>query len=238
VGKTSSFVFAAILGIAFFVSLGSTSPISCARADDIDDSDQLLLDRADYDAEHPRYQLAPSRWSMGLRAALDSFPVNSGVGNSYQFFGEWILPFQKSGLFSFGAHFGTIPLNNGSHNAYPVYIPYPNYLSMMGGLQARYQFRYFLNQFLVPTVAAEWDYYRIILSGDRTEDAIGSAIGINAGLMFNLGVIDRDTARQSYTSLSLTRAYLTFEIHPLQITAKNISLSGNFFYSGLRLEFE
>jgi len=231
VGKTGSFVFSTILGIAFFVSLGSVS----ARADLADHGS--ALDREDYE-DHPTYQIAPSRWSIGFRGALDSFPIKTAIGNSYQFFGEWVLPFQSFGLFSFGAHFGTVPINNGSHNASPIYIQYPNFLSVMGGLQFRYQFRYARDQLIVPTASVEWDSYRFIVSDDRSEDAIGSVIGFSAGLMINIGSIDKDTAREAYSSLSLTRTYLTLEIHPLQITTPTLALSGNFIYMGLRLEFE
>jgi hypothetical protein len=233
VGKTSSFVFATILGIAFFVSVGSVY----TRAD-IDKDDQSILDRPEYDEEHPWYQVAPSRWSVGLRVAIDSFPFQSGIGNNYQVYGEWVLPFQKAGLFSVGGHISTVPLNIGSRGLSTASVPYPNFLSMLGGLQARYQLRLMKNQFLVPTAALEWDYFRIVVSKDRNEDSIGSVFGASFGVMVNLGWIDRGTAREAYATLGMTRTYLTLEVRPFTVNTSTLKLTGNFFFSGLRFEFE
>jgi len=217
-----------------FLSFGTIQ----ARADSDPNPDLSPLDRPDYDPDHAFYQIAPSRWAMGLRAAINAFPFNSAVGNSYQLFGEWVLPFQNMGLFSLGGHFGSFPINTSGQNL-ATYIPV-NYSSMMGGLQFRYQFRYSKFQLFVPTVAIEPDYYAIRLgsNGPNTTTTTGIIFSFDAGFMINMGWIDRDTARDAYQTIALTRSYLTFEIHPLSISDSNISVSGTFFYSGLRLEFE
>jgi len=75
-------------------------------------------------------------------------------------------------------------------------------------------------------------------NGPNTTTTTGIIFSFDAGFMINMGWIDRDTARDAYQTIALTRSYLTFEIHPLSISDSNISVSGTFFYSGLRLEFE
>jgi hypothetical protein len=237
VGKTWTF----ILGIILLSSFGLNS----ARADA--PSDISPLDKPDYNPDHDQYERSPSRYAFGLRLALDSFPILTASGNSYQFFGDWVLPFKAAGLLSVGAHLGFLPIV--ARNSGVTGIPYPNYGSAMGGLQFRYQMLWTQNQLLVPTAAVEADYYRIVTNSVTTTDSNGKdttaitttsgmALGVDLGLMINLGKIDGATARDAYQTISLTRAYLTLEWHPLKISNDVVDLSGNFFYTGLRMEFE
>ena len=233
-GKTSRFVLSTILAIAFSLSLGSTF----AKADDNPDDNTSVLDRPGYDPDYHAFQVAPSRWSIGFRGAVSGFPISSAAGSSYQIYVDWILPFQKSGLFSLGLQYGSFPVSSTATNASGNSIPYPNYLSQMGGVQFRYQLRYWTNQLIVPVVGIDLDYYDLVIGGGIEDRATGITVGANFGLMINLGAIDVDTARDAYQTIQMTRTYLTLELHPTSISATNVSYSGTLFYMGLRLEFE
>lgn len=230
-----------ILGIILLSSFG----LNEARAEG--PSDISPLDKPGYNPDHDQYERSPSRYAFGLRLALDSFPIKSASGNSYQFFGDWILPFKAAGLLSVGAHLGFLPIV--ASNTGVTGIPYPNYGSAMGGFQFRYQMLWSQFQIIVPTAAVEADYYRIVTNSVTTTNPDGTtttaiattsglALGMDLGLMINLGKIDGATARDAYQTISMTRAYLTLEWHPLKISDSVVNLSGNFFYTGLRLEFE
>jgi hypothetical protein len=234
VGKTSVFVRNTILAIAFSLSLGFT----WARADDNPDDNSSILDRPDYNSDYHQYQLAPSHWSIGFRGAISAFPFSSFAGSSYQLYVDWILPFQKSGLFSVGLHYGTFPINSSVTNAYGNTIPYPNYLSQMGGFQFRYQLRYWKNQLIVPIVGVDVDYYDLVIGGGIEDRATGLLVSPDFGVMLSLGVIDDVTARDAYQTIGMTRTYLTLEAQPFSLSATNVSFSGTLFYMGLRFEFE
>ncbi len=156
------------------------------------------------------------------------------MGQVYQLSAEWILPFQKWGLFSVGGHLGSFPLSAPQSN-----VPYPIYENGIGGLQFRYQLKLSKYPIVVPTASLVAEYYRIRPYQDSPAvQASGMNLGLGAGLMLNLGFIDAVTAREAYASLGLTKAYLTAEIQTLSISSSVLSLSGTFYLLGLRTEFE
>jgi hypothetical protein len=185
------------------------------------------------DDDYSTLHLAKSQYAFGMRAAIDGFPFKSGLGNSYQVFGESIFPQQKYGLFSVGGHFGFFPLVvSGSPQADLT-------SSFTAGVQARYQLIKSKKQLFVPTIAIDLDYYQLAQTNSSgiTNKASGMNLGLNAGIMIDLGSIDTQTARDSFSDLGIVKTYLTLEIKPLNLSNSIISVSGSLFYSGLRFEF-
>jgi hypothetical protein len=195
--------------------------------------DESILDDPDYDPSHPYYQSIKPRWALGLRAAIHEFPVKGALGTSFQLYGEYMFPFQKFGAFSIGPHIGSFPLY-----APDTGIPYPAYENALAGAALRYQLKFMTNQWIVPTMALEWEYYRIKESAGNNNQITGSDFGLSAGVMINLAVIDPLTARDAYQSLGLLRTYFTIELRSANINNPLFSLVGNYWLFGLRLEFE
>jgi hypothetical protein len=217
--------------LAFLIAFSSTH----AFADEPEDNGESILDRADYDPTHPYYQSLNPRWALGLRVAIQKFPVPGALGSTFQLYGEYILPFQQIGVFSIGPHVGSFPLY-----APETGIPYPVYENAVAGAALRYQLKVTTNQWVVPTMAIEWEYYRIRqnnVAGDNSQ-LTGSDFGLSAGLMLNLSIFDSVTARDGYQSLGLLRSYLTMELRSANINNALFSLSGNYWLFGLRMEFE
>ena len=224
--KTPFLILKPRVGLLLFFAFCALIHPCFARAD---------AENGTFEDAQSKYQVASSHWAVGFRVALNSVPFSSAVGDSYQFFGEWVIPYQQMGIFSLGGHLGAFPIN--TQNTTGSYIPYPNFESAMGGFQFRYQLKFFKQQLFIPTVSGEWDFYRFVIGSDRAA-AVGPTLGANIGFMINLGWLDRRTAMEDYQAASLTRTYFTFEVHPLQIANYNLNLSGNLFYFGVRFEFE
>ena len=192
------------------------------------------LDRGDEVGDHYPYLTAHSHWSVGFRVAASGFPTQSALGFVYQFTGEWILPFQKWGLFSVGGNFGSFPLN-----AANTELPYPMFRNVIGGLQFRYQLKYTDYQLVVPTAYVGMNYYRILRnSRAESEYVMAYGPGLGIGLMLNLGMLDSATARESYQSIGLSRAYLTAELQTISVAADVLTIDGTLYLLGIRLEFE
>jgi hypothetical protein len=180
-----------------------------------------------------------SHIAFGSRVSIDGIPVGGTEGSSYQIFGEWIFPKQKNGLFSLGGHIGLTPLN--LHDGSTA-----DNSNFMAGIQTRYQFVVHKNQLFVPIIGMDIDYYNFHFS-TTTADGLGNITttkglsgimtGFSAGIMLNLGAIDRSTARDSYLDLGVIRTYLTLEIEPIRAIGSSIDIISNLFYMGLRFEF-
>ncbi len=232
-GKTKRFFSIAILGIALFSSFTALGQKALAQDTDPND-DRSILDREEYDGEHPWYMVAPSRWAVSLRSAFHAFPGSSAVGGSHQLTAEYIFPFQSAGLFSFGGHVGLLPLNaDNSPGLTPNF-----YLNTTGGPQLRYQLRISPSQWFVPTVAVEWDYIRLKSTLVGYDHVSTTTLGFSFGAYFDLGWIDKLTAANAYNSIGLTKTYLTAEMHPIDATPTPFILSGTFWYLGFRVEFD
>ena len=194
------------------------------------DLNQLRVERKDYDPDAPYYHKLPSKWAFGFRIALYGFPVSSALGTSIQLYGEYSLPWQKLGIWSIGPHIGSFPLY-----APNTPIPYPEYENALMGLALRYQFKYFPNQLLVPTAAIEWEFYRVQVTD--TTPVTGADLGFSLGMMINLGFLDEGTARNAFDTLGLLRTYLTLELRSANISNSVFSLTGSYWFTGVRFEF-
>ncbi|MBU6153584.1 MAG: hypothetical protein KGP28_04715 [Bdellovibrionales bacterium] len=216
-----------LLGMTLFSTLLSVPDVVWAEEDS---PPQSILDDPDYDPSIPWYQSLKSGWGLHLRTAIRNFPSPGASGNLFQLSGEWILPFQKAGLFSIGGTLGGVmDLQSG----FGIYSLFP----MVGGV-LRYQLKVFKNQPLVPTFAVSYDYYRIPNGADLIQTPDGNQAGFSYGIMLNLSWLDQVTARDAYRSLGMTKAYLTAEIFNTEFQNAVFSLIPEFYVFGLRLEFE
>jgi hypothetical protein len=183
-----------------------------------------ILDQEDYDPDTPYYQIMPPSWAFGFRASIQDFPVKSSTGNIYEFLAEWLIPFQKAGIVSIGAHLGVAPFSGSDYGNYKY-----------GGL-VRYQLNFLKNQIIVPTAALVYDGFSV---KDSTGKAIGfSNVGPLFGALLNLGFFDSSTARDGFESIGLLRSYLSIELRPLSISNSALVTSDPFWYLGVRLETE
>jgi len=220
--------------LAFLIAFCGFSLVSAknARATEKDPG-ASILDDPNYDPNHPYFQSIKPEWALGFRAAFHQFPVSGALGTTFQVYGEYLLPFQNIGVFSIGPHFGSFPLY-----APETGIPYPTYENAIAGAELRYQLYFMTEQWVVPTMALEWEYYRIKASDVGNDQLTGYDFGVSAGIMINLGVIDSVTERDAYQSLGMVRSYLTIELRSSNINNSLFSLSGNYWLFGLRMEFE
>lgn len=212
----------------FFAFLSSISYASERKGD--------ILDQEDYDPETPYYQIVPTNWSAGFRAAFHLVPTKDSIGSVSELFFEKHLLFQKVGVLSLGVHAGVVPLN------------FDRYDNVKFGGLIRYQLHLIKNQILVPTVALVYDVFRL-KNGKNTVNSYNS-FGPMFGVMLNLGFFDRSTSRDGYQSIGLNRAYLTLDYRPIDMSSYNYAKtigtttttvqgsSSSLWYMGIRLEFE
>lgn len=226
---TKNFLFC----LAFLVAFSCGIAPSFAEEETIESTGVSVLDAPDYNPDVPVYDRTKPKWALGLRAAVHKFPVEGALGSAFQIYGEYILPFQAVGVFSLGPHIGIFPLY-----APETGIPYPEYENAIAGAAFRYQLKLVEGQWLVPTFAVEWEYYRIRETTLNQNQLTGSSFGLSGGLMLNLSFIDRETARDAYQSLGLVRSYFTFELRSANIDNELFTLTGNYWLFGLRMEFE
>ncbi len=191
---------------------------------------QSILDDPDYDPGLPWYQSVKSGWGMQVRTAIRNFPSAGASGNLFQVGGEWIVPFQRAGLFSVG-------LNLGAFTNLQAGLVQVSSFPLVGGM-LRYQLKVFKNQILVPTAAVSFDHYRIPDGSSLAQMPSGNLMGFSYGAMLNLSWIDQVTARDAYRSLGMTKAYLFAEIFNTEFQNTVFSLIPELYVFGVRLEFE
>ena len=193
--------------------------------------DRSILDQPGYNSDTPVYTLAPSRYAAGIKIAIHGFPYSSALGDIYELYGDWILPYQKAGVISFGGDLGIFAMRE-----LLTAFPYPNYLNSIIGGHARYQLRLTPYQLIVPTVSLEYMYYRLMKPDNSY--LTGTNVGASFGVFINLGWLDRATARDAYQSLGMTKSYFTAEIKNATFSNTSFILNGSFWLFGLRTEFE
>jgi hypothetical protein len=193
------------------------------------DPPQSILDDPDYDPSIPWYQSLKSSWGVQFRTGFRNFPAAGAAGNLFQISADWVVPFQRAGIFSIGPTLGGV-------KDLPVGITSQSVL-MAGGL-LRYQLKIFKNQPVVPTAALGFDHYRIPNGAPLAQMPDGNQMSFSYGIMLNLSWIDQVTARDAYQSLGMTKAYLTAEV--LQTNYENAVFAGSpvFYLFGIKLEFE
>lgn len=136
---------------------------------------------------------------------------------------------QSLGVIGLGPVFSMYPIGGGVTDSIASLVS-------VGG-QARYQLRYFRNQFLVPVISysAEFLYY------DFKGSPMGTVLihGPGVGLWFLLNIVEPSVANAAYVSSGITRTYLVAQWKRLEgaSTDGSVSTSGGSFYFGLRFEF-
>lgn len=203
---------------------------SPALAEEVDPD--YIIDRPDYITGEPWYQTAKSAWSIGVRTGLDDFPSSSAQGDLFQITGDWVIPWQTLGIFSVGPQLAILNLRA------PVVGTVSDPLNVMLGATIRYQLKFIKNQPIVPTVALSWDYYRLKSAFPVAPHATGNGISFSGGVLLNLGWIDRETAKEAFQSLGMTRAYLSAEVQSTAFKNTVFSRDALFFLFGIRFEFE
>jgi hypothetical protein len=211
-------------------AIPAISPAAFAHDTELGDS---ILDHPDYDPNVPWYQALSPSWAMHLRTAISGLP-SAGNGNLYQIGLEWLIPWQKLGVFSVGANLGILPLEGPAGSP----LSGSNWMNAFAGGQLRYQLKVFHNQILVPTATLSYDYYRLKLQIPNPDYVSGSQMGYGFGAMLNLGWIDPITSRGAYQALGLTRFYLTGEVFQSQFANFAFSMNSRFYLFGIRAELE
>ncbi len=219
--------FALLLAMGLIPGAASTA---FAHDTELGDS---ILDHPDYDPNVPWYQALSPSWAVHLRAAISGLP-SAGNGNLYQAGLEWLIPWQKLGVFSIGANLGILPLEGPAESP----LSGSNLMNAFVGGQLRYQLKVFHNQILVPTATVSYDYYRLKLRTANIDYVSGSQMGYGFGAMLNLGWIDPVTSRGAYQALGLTRFYVTAELFQSPFANFAFSLNSRFYLFGIRAEFE
>jgi hypothetical protein len=197
-----------------------------------ENDDRPLMDREGYDHTLPIYENVNPKFAFGFRAAFHRFPVKTGVGNSYQLLGEYLLPAQSFGILSGGVHLGVLPLQDAA-----LTIPVTN-SNGIAGFQLRYQLKVFKQQWLVPMIDWEYHFTWLTARAGDTGKMTDYSTGIGYGIWLLLNPFDGTTARDAYQSLGAVRSYLTFEVLPLKIDNPLFELDGNLYMLGIRMEFQ
>ena len=68
--------------------------------------------------------------------------------------------------------------------------------------------------------------------------ATGSGTSFSAGLLLSLGWIDRETAKEAFQTLGMTRAYLSAELQSTSFNNTVFNREALFYLFGIRFEFE
>lgn len=218
----------------FCIALLLFSPLAFAASEDEKLNDpRSVLDRPDYDDNNPPHRRAKSGMAWGFNFARHGFPTQDALGDLYQLFLEWVIPWDKMGVFSVGVNGGVLSIY-----APETTIPYPNLGNPLVGGQITYQLKFLQNQWIVPAATFFVDYYRIKLNSSGDLYASGAATGFSGKLMINLGNFDSLTARDSYDTVGLTKAYLSLGLDQMTLSNSFLSLSGSFWTMGFRLEYQ
>ena len=212
-----------------FVGLTLSAPLVRAEAVDPD----YIVDREDYSPDHPWYQTAKSTWSMGVRVGLNGFPSSAANGNLYQFNFDWVIPFQKIGVFSIGSDLGILQLRTANSAVDTSQIS-----NGVAGAHLRYQLKLFPVQPLVPTASIGVDYYRLKSNLPAASYATEAQVNTTFGLLFNLGWIDGHTAKEAFQSSGMTKTYILAELNMRKFANPVFSLDGKFYLLGVRVEFK
>lgn len=213
-----------------FVSIAvGLLPIPSAFAEPEAKEEAAATESEDYDTGMPYAENLPSEWALALRVALQNFPMARSLGDIYQFQAEYLLPFQKAGVFALGAHIGILNLQ--VSDRLPV-----DARNLGAGVHARYLLRFMKNQLFVPTAALELTMLRI-RGVDNQGWLTTTNAGVSLGVMMSLGFFDQKEATEGYLSSGLKRSYLTLEMKPQKISDPTIEIDGTSYFMGLRLEF-
>ena len=194
--------------------------------------------RDDFDPRVPGYQRARPQWAVevaGSLSALGGSPSIPNLGTSkiratsiaFEFQPAF---FQSLGVLGFGPSISAYPVLPGTT------LVNKGFLSLVsGGGQVRYQARFFREQWIVPVVGYETQYFHYRLASGSTGNFTMN--GPFFGGMLLLNVLDPSTAAEFYVDSGVSRSYLVAELRTSTGHDDNISIDGRSFYLGVRVEF-
>lgn len=187
---------------------------------------------------HPEYQTHRPNFGLAISATPTAGVVGSlfsganfeSAYRAFQFQAEYQPAFlQAIGVLGIGAC-GTIYRSF----ATPVVAPSPaEGISWSAGGQIRYQFRYWREQYVVPTISFGAEYMVYDLGGTNTGSLVLMYPG--GGLMLSLNWMEREAAAEGYASSGVSRSYLWGEAR-YQIASGTFSESGLVAVAGIRVE--
>jgi len=186
---------------------------------------------------HPRFQYERPAWAVHLQGALSAFGPNPSIsGRSDESIraAQLLLEWQPKSIQIIGVLGLGLTLSN-----YLV-LPQGELTSsalglVSAGAQARYQFRYFRNQWVVPYAGVGQEYIRYQLSSGT-----GSLLGLNtfAGAMLLLNALEPGAAAEAYATSGILRTYLSVEYRSRSGAENDLmALNAGSYYAGLRFEF-
>jgi len=194
--------------------------------------------RSDRDYSVPIYQQKRPTWalemSFGAREALGADGALAGADpasmRAFKIQGEYQPAwFQILGVLGLG-------VSTGLYTTSPSGAVTSNLAGLLSyGAQARYQARFFRNQWIVPTVGygSEWVRYSLKSGTSGTVRSTDTFFGA----MLLLSALDEATAAESYATLGISRAYLVAEARSRDGGDSTLSLGGRSYLFGLRFEF-
>jgi len=193
---------------------------------------------SDYDPRIPPHHYFKPQWAVSLQASARALGDLGGYltrGFSVLFeFQPRVL--QKIGVLSVGPSISIYPvsdskslLSNGGKITSSVYSVWS-----VGGI-ARYQARWFRNQWIVPTIGYAYD--RIAYRPSGAPSGVTTQQGPVFGAMLLLNALDPDTAASSYADPGIVRSYLFAEMKRPKGGDATLAVRSSVYQFGLRIEF-
>ena len=206
-----------------------------ARAEDETSAGPSGQSEEAVDLRIPRYEFERPKWGIHIAVSNRVFPDHDTASLTPTSFDRaairaFSLQFdyqpqalQKFGIFGVGPSLAMYPIPGGKR-------PW-NLWS--GGLQARYQARFFREQPVVPYVGYQAEYWSYLVDGYSGRTLVKGPV---FGVALLLNWIDRPTTNDFYTEYGVSRSYLFAEMRILSGKDTNIRIQGNSYFFGLRFE--
>lgn len=143
---------------------------------------------------------------------------------------EYLLPLaERMGKLGVGINYGAYPVS-----ASAGLTSGPFSVSQLG-LQARYQFKYFDHQWVVPVAALMLNRLSYEFSFATAESSM-MLTGFSGGLWIYLNPWEPTAAADMETDAGISRTYLTAEARMLSGENTDLAISGASYFFGLRFE--
>lgn len=221
-----SLVFCLLIGLCL---IGSTSIDAKENEDGLA---QLIQDPP------PLYQLHEPKWGLQLNGswgAAGSSRINTASNaeqatHAIEFHWDYQPLFLRDyGLLAIGPYIGLNPLNGKSSE-----LDTNPMANNVGGIELRYQMRYFKEQAFVPIIGYHIESRGYKIRGSRAKRF--TAHGPSAGLWFLLNGLDKKTAAFSYLDYGISRTYIITEVKWKRAQSSELSMDGFQTHAGLRFE--
>ena len=199
----------------------------------------VYADTSVVDLSKDRY--AESKPSVGyeLAASVPGMGKYGFVNGSETLTPQWTGSFQVDFQPQFLQHFGVGGFGpNFNLSPPPIMTDDTKYKLVYGfsvGAHARYQFKFWNSQPIVPIVGYSGEYYRYKLRSGGANGFI--ARGPMAGIWIHLNALDEAAARAAFFDKGLARSYIVLEARRLRGSDGIVSMDSQAYYTGIRLEY-